>query len=185
MRWDALFSDLAARTEALQRAELSFELVERARIEAGALLLRDRLAAADGQHVRIRCRAGVSLTGRLAHVGVDWALIDDGGGREAIVPIGAVIAVSGLGRHARSAAPARSVAERLGLRHALRGVARDRSPVRVNLIDGDAVAGTVDRVGSDFIELAVHAVGEVRRRSEVLDVLVVSHAALVAVRRDA
>jgi len=66
----------------------------------------------------------------------------------------------------------------------LRGIARDRSAVRLLLRDGSALAGTVDRVGADFVELAAHPAGELRRRVEVRDVLVVPTAALAVVRRE-
>jgi hypothetical protein len=76
------------------------------------------------------------------------------------------------------------VESKLGLRHILRGVARDRSVLRVHLIDETVVDGTIDRVGSDFVEIAVHAAGEIRRQSEVREVLVVALSAIAAIRRD-
>ena len=49
----------------------------------------------------------------------------------------------------------------------LRGIAADRSFVQIGLGAADAVAGTIDRVGADFIDVAVHATGEPRRAREV------------------
>jgi hypothetical protein len=66
----------------------------------------------------------------------------------------------------------------------LRGIVRDRSVVRLHLRDGVILDGTVDRVGGDFLELAMHAAGELRRRKEVREVMVVALAAVVALRRD-
>jgi hypothetical protein len=65
----------------------------------------------------------------------------------------------------------------------LRGVARDRSPVRLHLRDGGTVEATIDRVGADFVEAATHAPGEPRRRPDVREVELVPLAAVVAVRR--
>jgi hypothetical protein len=183
MRWDALFADLSAQAEALERADRDVEIADRTRIEIAAVPLRDRLAAAAGQPVRLRCAAGVAVTGRLAQVGPDWALVDEGGGREALVRLAAVLAVGGVSRRAVDAAPAGSVASRLGVRHVLRGIARDRSAVLVALADGTSVTGTIDRVGADFLELAVHPAGESRRRGDVVDVSVVAVGAVSTVRR--
>jgi hypothetical protein len=52
------------------------------------------------------------------------------------------------------------------------------------LTDATAVDGTIDRVGADFVEIALHAPGEVRRRTEVREVLVMALGELVAIRRD-
>jgi hypothetical protein len=75
------------------------------------------------------------------------------------------------------------VESRLGLRHVLRGIARDRSAVRISLIDGTAIDGTIDRLGADFVEVAQHAAGELRRRDQVRDVVLVPLSALAVVRR--
>jgi hypothetical protein len=42
-----------------------------------------------------------------------------------------------------------------------------REPVRVELVDGGRVDGTIEAVGSDYLELAEHAPGEARRRAAV------------------
>jgi hypothetical protein len=75
------------------------------------------------------------------------------------------------------------VAGRLGLRSVLRGIARDRSAVRIELVDGTTVDATIDRVGADFVEVAVHPAGEPRRRADVRDVEVIPFGAVAAVRR--
>jgi hypothetical protein len=64
------------------------------------------------------------------------------------------------------AAPARA-ARRFHLALALRELARQREPVRVELVDGNAVTGTIEAVGSDCLELAEHEVGEARREAAV------------------
>jgi hypothetical protein len=50
-------------------------------------------------------------------------------------------------------------------------------------VDGSVLDATIDRVGTDFLEAAVHAAGEARRRSEVREVVLIPYAALAAVRR--
>ena len=54
----------------------------------------------------------------------------------------------------------------------------------MHLLDGTVLDGTPDRVGADFVELALHPAGEQRRRSTVSQLLVVATEAIVAVRRD-
>jgi hypothetical protein len=67
----------------------------------------------------------------------------------------------------------------------LRAISRDRSPARIELVDGSAIDGTIDRVGADFIEVAAHAPGEYRRRGEVRGVMLAAVGHIAVVRRDA
>jgi hypothetical protein len=182
-RWEALFADLEAQAAALDIAERAVEVEERTRIEVGRIRLVDRLRPAVGATVRLRCIGDDLVTGRVACVGPDWLLVVDGAGREAVVVTAAVLSVSGLGR--LSAVPeSESVVEsRLGLHHALRGIARDRSAVRIAVIDGTVIDGTIDRLGADFVEVAAHAAGESRRRNQVREVALVPLSALAVVRR--
>jgi hypothetical protein len=183
VRWELLFADLEAQASAIETAERSGEVDERARIELGRLRLVERLGPAVGLEVRVRCPGAVTVAGALRRIGPQWLLVDEVGGRQALVVLGAVMSVTGAGR--RSAAPGSMdrVESRLKLTHALRGIARDRSTVRIDLIDGTSLDGTVDRVGADYLELALHGAGEPRRRTEVRDLAVVALSAIAVVRR--
>ena len=183
MRWDALFADLEAQAEALEHAERAAEVEERVRIEVAAIALIDRLRAAIDTPLRLQCAGALALNGVLRRVGPDWLLLDEGSGREALAAVAAVHAVTGLSRVSAVPNTAAGVESRLTLRHALRGLARDRSPVRVCRVDGSTLDATIDRVGADFIEVALHSPGEIRRRGEVRDVAAVPFGALAAVRR--
>lgn len=183
MRWDALFADLEAQAAALEQAERAAEVEERTRGELGAIGVVDRLRGGEGTAVRLRLPGGRTLNGQLLRVGPDWLLLGETAGSEAVVPMAALLGVRGLTRYSAVPGTAGAVAARLGLRPVLRGIARDRSPVRLELLDGTSVDATIDRVGADFVEAAVHAPGEPRRRAEVRDVEVIPFAALAAVRR--
>jgi hypothetical protein len=182
-RWDGLFADLEAQAEALEAAERAAEVEERVRIEAGALRLVDRLRSAVGTVIRVSCLPATSVRGIVRRSGSDWLLLDEGSGREALVSLGTVVAMSGLGRSSAPPGSESVVESRLTLRIALRGLVRDRSAVHVQLTDGRTLTGTLDRVSADFVELAEHAVAEPRRRAEVREVLVLPLAAIVLVRR--
>lgn len=182
MRWDELFRDLEGQLEAVEGADLGGEVSDRTRREVAQLRLVDRLRPAIGHPVCVHVHGGDPVAGRLCGVGAQWLLVDEAAGRQALVPLTAVLGVTGLG--ALSAVPGAEgrVAARLGLGHALRGIARDRLPVSVRLADGSQVAGTVDRVGEDFLELAEHPPGEPRRRGAVSGMRTIPLAALAVLR---
>lgn len=183
MRWDDLFADLDAQAAALDVAERAAEVEERARIEFAAVGLLDRLQAAIGTPLRLQLSGGLAIDGVMVRAGADWVLCDEGAGREALVAMAAIRVIHGLGRHASPPGSGGAVLARLTLRSALRGVARDRSAVRLNLMGGDVLDATIDRVGADFVEAARHPAGEARRRGDVRDVVVVPLRGLAAVRR--
>jgi hypothetical protein len=158
MQWTYLFADLESQAESLTDAERDAEVAERTRIEAGRLTLLDRLRGAAGHAISLRCTGVGSCNGRLDRIGKDWLLMVESTGAETLVPLHSVLAVGGLGRHS-----ARPAALELGLRSVLRGIVRDRAPVRLVLLDGTPVDGTLDRVGADFVEVAEHPIGEARR----------------------
>lgn len=184
MRWDALFDDLEAQAVALERLERSGQVEERARAERSAVGLADRLRPSCGAALRLSCLGGHAIDGVLRRVGPDWLLLVDAG-TEWVVELAAVVAVTGLGRLAAPAGSAGPAEARLGLGHLLRGLARDRSPVRLYLADGSISAATLDRVGRDYLEAALHPAGEARRRGAVRQVQVVPFSAVVALRREA
>jgi hypothetical protein len=66
----------------------------------------------------------------------------------------------------------------------LRDIARRRLPVRVALTTGRTLVGTIDRVGADHLDLALHERGAPRRASEVTGHRVVAFAAIQRVRLD-
>jgi hypothetical protein len=183
MRWDALFDDLEAQAAVLELAERAAEVEERTRGEVGSLTLRDRARASVGTRLRLRLAGQVALAGTLARVGPDWMLLDEGAAREVVVATTHVLSLRGLGRYSAVPGSTGAVESRLGLRHALRGIARDRSAVRIHLVDGSTADGTLDRIGADFIEAATHSAGELRRRGDVRDVELLPLDAVVAVRR--
>jgi hypothetical protein len=183
MRWDALFADLEAQAAVLGQEVRAAEVAERARGEIGALRVVDRARAALGTALRARLLGGHAVAGRLRRVGADWLLLDEDAGHETVVALDHLIGVRGLGRQSAVPDSVGVVESRLGLRHVLRGLVRDRAAVRVLLSDGSALDATLDRVGADFVEVAAHPAAEPRRRADVRDVELIALRGLAAVRR--
>lgn len=182
MRWQALFDDLEGQFGAAQAAELSAEVAERSRREAALLQLVDRLRAAVGAELAVHLPGGAVVRGRLVDCGCDWLLLEEAGARDVLVALASVIGVTGAGR-TTSPGEGGAVAKRLDLRWALRALARSRSGVTLGLTDGSLVAGTLDRVGADHLDLAEHSAGEARRAAAVRQVRLVPLSALALVRR--
>jgi len=196
MRWERLFDDLEARFEELADAAAAAELADRERVAGGAILATQRLSGAIGTTLRVRLAGGPLVIGILQGVGPDWLLLAEGQQRDCLIASAAVIAVEGL--TAATGRELSGVALRLDFRRALRGMARDRSPVALALVGwtGGAVGhgatagsagpgeiiGTIDRVGADFVEVALHAAWEPRRAGAVRSVALVPLAAIVLVR---
>jgi hypothetical protein len=182
VRWQPLFADLQAQFEQEEAAAERAESASRTRAEVGAVRLADRLRGAIGGSVVLQCAGAGQVVGGLVDVGADWLLLGDDLGREVLCAMSAVRAVGGLGR--RTAAPEESgaVAAAGDLRRALRALARDRAAVQVVLDDGAVLAGTVDRVGADYLELAEHASDAPRRAEAVQGVRAVVISAVAVVR---
>jgi hypothetical protein len=183
MRWDALFSDIEAQFAEGERLAVDAEISERARAETAAVALGDRLRGSLNSHVSVHLACGRVFEGILSHAGAD-ALVLNELRHQVLVPYGAVARYAGLGRV--SVAEASQVRRRIGLAHALRGLARDRADLAVTLRHvperDSGLAGVIDRVGSDFFDLALVTPGEARRASQVRQVATVPFEALGAIR---
>jgi hypothetical protein len=183
VRWDSLFDDLEAQADALAVAERAAEAEERVRGELGRLEMWDRTRASVGAQVRVRLFGGGLVAGRLARTGPDWLLLEQDAGQESLVPTSAVLGLRGLSRYSAVPGSAGIVDSRLGIRQLLRGISRDRSAVRVLLVDGTVIDATIDRIGADFIEVAGHSAAQPRRHHEVRHAELVPISAIAAVSR--
>ncbi len=181
MRWEQLFADLEAQLAAAHQRGLEEEAAEQARAEYSRVQLVDRLRLRQGDPVRALLTGAVPVEGRVRAVGSGWVVLEDRG-TEHLVPLAAVLWWESLGRG--WAAGEDPVVLRLGLGHALRALARARARVRIRLSGGGPLGeleGTVDRVGADFLDLALHPDDDYRRRGSVTALRVVPFPALVCV----
>jgi hypothetical protein len=193
MRWERLFAEMEARFEALAQEQADGEMADRERVAVGSITVRQRLAGALDQPIRIRLAGGLTVAGTLRSVGPDWLLLAESAHRDCLVPWSAVTVVLGL--TAATGPEPTGLDLRFDLRRALRGLARDRAPVQLAVSgwadDAGAagagrssgeLTGTIDRVGADFLERAVHAAWEPRRAGSVRSVALVPLSAIVLVR---
>jgi len=166
MRWQQLFADLEAQVRAAEDADLALEVSDRTRGEVARISLVNRLRASIGRRVELRVHGADSVTGTLLRVGQDWALVATPA--ETVVVLDALLAAVDLEPAAMSESGVDVVSSRFGLGPVWRSIARDRTPVRIQLRDGSTLTGTPDRVGSDFVDIACHELDEAPRRSAVL-----------------
>lgn len=181
MRWEELFADMEGQLAAASQQALEEEAADQARAEYSRVHLADRLRARHGEPVRALLTGSVPVEGRVRALGAGWVSIEDRG-TELLVPWASVLWWESLGRGWEAGEEA--VTLRLGLAHALRALARARARVRVRLAGGGALGeleGTVDAVGADFLDLALHPDDDYRRRGSVTAVRTVPFGALVCV----
>jgi hypothetical protein len=178
MRWESLFDDLAGQLAAESAADFEAEVQELARMEAAAITVMDRFRASTGRTVVLGLAGAARLTGELLRCGDDWLLLRDGP-RSVLVPLAAIRWTSGA---APTAVPLRGGAP-FPLTSALRGLARDRAAVLVSTRESGAagLAGVIDAVGRDYLQLALVPAGEPRRTSAVQESRLLPLAALASV----
>lgn len=181
VRWEQLFADLEAQLASAHQQGLEEEAAEQARAEYSRVRLADRLRLRQEEPVRVLLAGSVPVEGRVRTVGAGWVVLEDRG-TEHLVPLAAVLWWESLGRGwASDDGP---VPLRLGLGHALRALARARVAVRIRLAGGGPLSeldGTVDQVGADFFDLALHPDDDYRRRTSVTALRAVPFPALVCV----
>lgn len=163
MRWDQLFDDLEGRFEHEADAEQSAQLAERVRADRARTSLTGRLQLHRGA-VRLVLRHGRLVTGALVDAGADWVEVEGDPRGATIVPLGAIVEIDGLGW---GSAPDTALGGRLRLGHPLRRLARDREVVEVLDLLGRELVGTIDAVGADAFDLALHPRELPRRRANL------------------
>jgi hypothetical protein len=183
MRWDALFEDLEAQFAEGASLAVEAEISERARVEAASVVLVDRVRGAVGSQVAVHLHGGRTFEGALSHAGAE-ALVLDEARHQVLIPYGSVAHYAGMGRV--SLAEPSQVRRRIGLAHSLRSLARDRAGLALILRhsphDSCGLTGVIDRVGADFLDLALVRPGEARRASQVRQVATVPFESLGAIR---
>lgn len=202
MRWDKLFDDLESQLEQELASDEVDLRAEEERLRLGRISLRDRLLAlerAQGSEatssVKMLFAGDRMLEFRPLGFGRDWfsaELLETSGRRsQCIVPLAAVTglvlsraqveqSLFALPETPQGAAGALSA--RLGLGYVLRDLCRRRSAIELRLLSGPTLHGTLDRVGRDHIDLALHEPGSPRRENQVSQYRVIPLSQLELVR---
>lgn len=182
MRFDDLFDDLESQLEAELGAASREVAEEEERFRVGRLELRDRLQHA--KSLDLSLVSGTRLRLRKRALGRDWLSgeVLDGAaeGTGAVVPLRSIAGI----RFDESAAAASiqstddrvKLTDRLSLGYILRDFARRRTWLQVE--GAASVGGTVDRVGRDHLDIAVHERGTIRARGNVACIAVVPFSAV-------
>ncbi len=196
MRWDNLFDDLEGQLEQELGAEETDLRAEEERLRLGRLTLRDRLLAlgvgAAAAPVRVSLTDGSTFDLSPCTFGRDWIsgdIVDHSSHRALfILPLAAIAGlrltrsqVSDSLEDAATPENERGLSRRLGLTFVLRDVCRRRQAVELVLESG-VIAGTIDRVGRDHLDLAVHEAGTARHENLVSHYRVVPFSRLLFVR---
>jgi len=167
----ALLDDLEMQAEGLHLAERAAEVEALSVAGYAEVAMVGRLHASLGREVHAVLADDLELRGRLARVGSDWLLVEQGHAAW-FARLPALRTVTGLDD---GAVPeeARPLSARLSLGSVLRRVAEERSGCALHLLGGRVVEGRLVRVGADFVEL---------RSGEPADTVVVPLAAVVVLR---
>jgi hypothetical protein len=177
-RWGHLFDDLETQLEHELGAEELDLRAEEERLRLGRLSVRNRLVALNAERpdapLVVHIRDGELLRIVATAIGRDWIggrLIEESRHpRECVLPLAAVVGLSlAAGEVRRSIADSAdppSLGARLGIAFVLRDLCRRRQGVDLR-IAGERMHGTIDRVGRDHLDLALHEAGSARREREV------------------
>jgi hypothetical protein len=178
MRW--VFDELEAEFEAGLRREAEQETLAAVRAEVGATVLWEQLARRIDSDTTVFAGAR-AFRGSVVASYPEFLVLHAADGAEHLIRYGPAVSVAVAAEPPtlRPAPPA--AARRYQFALALRELARQREPVRVELIDGARCDGTIEAVGSDYLEIAEHDLGEARRRVAVRARRFVGFAAVVAV----
>ncbi|HEX7589613.1 MAG TPA: DUF2642 domain-containing protein [Demequinaceae bacterium] len=152
MRWNDLFGDLEGQLSAAHASEFEAGVRDLAQAERATVRLAERLASRASAPVTLTLtlRGGSHVSGLVTEAAGSWVLLSEGG-REYLVPRGAIAMARGVGHRASSFG---AVTARLGLGHALRALAREGVPVVISTTGGE-IRGRIDQVGADHLDLAM------------------------------
>lgn len=175
-----VFDELEAEFDAGLRREAEQESLAAVRAEVGATVLWEQVARRTGTEATAFAGAR-AVRGSVVASYPEFLVVRATDGTEHLIRYGPAVSVA-LPPEPPALRPAPpAAARRYQFALALRELARRREPVRVELADGTSCDGTIESVGSDYLEVAEHDLGEARRRAAVRARRFVGFAAVVAV----
>jgi hypothetical protein len=209
MTFNNFFADIEQQLTGELEAEIRDQLADDERQRLARLTLRERIrlmsgarGSSDDSCIQLRLRTGQQLTVSPVTHGRDWFAADILAPRDAaghgLVSLAAIAGLTptpeqlerSLGDHVstvsredlQSIRPQRArLTDQIGLPFVLRDLSRRRKPVELTTSMGVS-AGTIDRVGADHLDLALHAPEEVRRARGVSEIRIVALSDIALVR---
>jgi hypothetical protein len=175
-----VFEELEAEFEAGLRREAEQEAVSAVRAELGATVLWEQLARRIGSEMVVLAGTRV-FRGTAAASYPEFLVLHASDGSEHLILYGPSVSVALPAEEAGLRPTPAGAERRYRLALALRELARRREPVKIELADGTRVDGTIEAVGSDYLEIAEHDPGVARRRAAVRARRFVGFAAVAAV----
>lgn len=187
MRWDNLFDDLTSQLEQELDSESALLASEDERVRIARLPLRDRIVslvtarAAPAGTLRFTLTNGERLRLDPVNIGQDWVagvIVNSAQvSAQCVLPFSAIATLELECTHlerslARGGSASESISARLDFGLVLRDLCRRRCALTLTLAGGTH-HGTIDRVGSDHLDLAVHERGAARRERDVERFLIV------------
>jgi hypothetical protein len=175
-----VFDELEAEFEAGLRPEAEQESMAAVRAELGATVLWEQLARRIGSEATVVC-GGRSFGGTVLASYPEFLVLRGADGAEHLIRYGSAVSIALPAEQPQLRPTPAASGRRYQFALALRELARRREPVRVLLAGGISCDGTVEAVGSDYLEVAEHDLGEARRRGAVRARRFIGFAAVVAV----
>jgi hypothetical protein len=183
VRWDDLFADLEGQLERELHSEATDLRLHEERQRLEKLSLRTRLSnvvrsvgLGGALRLRVVLLSGETVMLRPTTLGRDWLaadLLDAESGRvQCVIPLSAIAGVLLTEEQSQASIAVESDAtgrliERVGFPFVLRDLCRRRRSVELDTRVG-VLAGTIDRVARDHLDLAVHPLGTLRRAPEIV-----------------
>jgi hypothetical protein len=175
-----VFDELEGEFEAGLRREAEQESMAAVRAELGATVLWEQLARRIGSEAAVHSGTR-AFRGSVVASYPEFLVLRTADGAEHLIRYGSAVSVA-LPAEPPALRPTPAASRsRYQFALALRELARRREPVRVLLADATDCDGTIEAVGSDYLEMAEHDLGEARRRRVVRARRFIGFAAVAAV----
>jgi len=153
MDWHELLADVEAQAESWAERDRQLVAADQVRLERRSIAANQLFAGSLQALISCTMRSGVYIEGHLDAVGANWILLTDPhSNSESVLALEQVMTVRGLGQRARTISASPIVAS-LDLLWVLQRISRERSRVRLDIVGGVGLSGTIDQVGADYVVL--------------------------------
>ncbi|MFW0108507.1 hypothetical protein ACN08Z_05195 [Rothia sp. P7181] len=161
---EKIFRDYEAQLDSLRQQEIESSAQESRRAEFAKIQQVDRLAAQQGRRIRVCCHPSILWSAELETVGNGWVQLRSTT-ENILIPLRSILWWEGENR--RSQLDAGAITRKLNFSYAFRALSVARTPLRIFHRDFvTTTEGTVEKVGLDFIEVALHPLdGQYRSRN--------------------